>query len=252
VIEKREVLKTLSLRMKELLDKDVPEDKPGLIAFDSYWSTLKQNASFRAIPEIRSVIDCSQVLESRIENAITRKQYKPMALRLIHALSVHRLTTGDIYAPIGASAEELRDRLCLFDPLIIDMGSDDPDKDLQTLVETVLREIHKTVNGQFISFNPDNRQFYLDLKKTDDYDALIDKRAESLGTSQLDRFYYEALKRVMECQDTTYVTGYKIWQHELVWQEHKAARSGYLFSVLLTSALLLCHSGLLHLLYPAQ
>ena len=39
----------------------------------------------------------------------------------------------------------------------------------------------------------------------------------------------EALKRVMECQDTTYVTGYKIWQHELVWQERKAARSGYLF-----------------------
>ena len=25
------------------------------------------------------------------------------------------------------------------------------------------------------------------------------------------------------------LTGYKIWQHELVWQEHKAARSGYLF-----------------------
>jgi hypothetical protein len=58
--------------------------------------------------------------------------------------------------------------------------------------------------------------------------ALIDKRAESLGQSQLDRFY-EALKRVMECQDATYVTGYKIWQHELVWQERQAARSGYLF-----------------------
>jgi hypothetical protein len=50
-----------------------------------------------------------------------------------------------------------------------------------------------------------------------------------LGQAQLDRFYYEALKRVMECQDATYVTGYKIWQHELVWQERKAARSGYLF-----------------------
>ncbi len=46
--------------------------------FDSYWNTLKQNASFRAIPDIRAVIDCSQVLESRIENAITRKQYKPI------------------------------------------------------------------------------------------------------------------------------------------------------------------------------
>jgi len=215
--------------MKGVLNKDVPENEPGLIAFDSYWSTLKQNASFRAIPEIRAVIDCSQVLESRIENAISRKQYKPMALRLIHALSVHRLTTGDIYAPLGASAEELRDRLCLFDPLIAELGSDEPDKDLQTHVETVLREIHKTVSGQFISFNADNRQFYLDLKKTDDFDALIDKRAESLGDTQLDRFYYEALKRVMECQDSTYVTGYKIWQHELVWQDHKAARSGYLF-----------------------
>ena len=229
VVEKREVLKTLSMGMKGLLDKVVPQDEPGLIAFDSYWATLKQNASFRAIPEIRSVIDCSQVLESRIENAISRKQYKPMALRLIYALSVHRLTTGDIYSPMGASAEELRDRLCLFDPLIAELGSDEPDKDLQTHVETVLREIHKTVNGQFISFNPDNRQYYLDLKKTDDFDALIDKRAESLGTAQLDRFYYEALKRVMECQDATYVTGYKIWQHELTWQEHRAARTGYLF-----------------------
>ncbi|WP_303674816.1 DUF6079 family protein [Vampirovibrio chlorellavorus] len=229
VVEKREVLKTLSIGMKGILDKNVPQDEPGLLAFDSYWNTLKQNASFRAIPEIRAVIDCSQVLESRVENAITRKQYKPMALRLIHALSVHRLTTGDIYAPIGASAQELRDRLCLYDPLIAELGSDEPDKDLQTHVETVLREIHKTVNGQFITFNADSRQFYLDLKKTDDFDALIDKRAESLGLAQLDRFYYEALKRVMECQDATYVTGYKIWQHELVWQEHKAARTGYLF-----------------------
>ena len=229
VVEKREVLKTLSLGMKGILDKDVPQDAPGLIAFDSYWNTLKQNASFRAIPDIRAVIDCSQVLESRIENAFPRKQYKPMALRLIRALSLHRLTTGDIYAPMGASAEELRDRLCLFDPLIAELGSDEPDKDLQTHVETVLREIHKTVSGQFISFSEDNRQYYLDLKKTDDFDALIDNKASVLEPNELDRYYYEALKRVMECQDTTYVTGYKIWQHELVWQEHKAARTGYLF-----------------------
>ena len=229
VVEKREVLKTLSLGMKGILDKDVPQDEPGLIAFDSYWNTLKQNASFRAIPDIRAVIDCSQVLESRIENAFPRKQYKPMALRLIRALSLHRLTTGDIYAPMGASAEELRDRLCLFDPLIAELGSDEPDKDLQTHVETVLREIHKTVSGQFISFNEDNRQYYLDLKKTDDFDALIDNKASVLDPNELDRYYYEALKRVMECQDATYVTGYKIWQHELVWQEHKAARTGYLF-----------------------
>ncbi|ROR32576.1 DUF6079 family protein [Inmirania thermothiophila] len=227
-VEKREVLKTLSLAMKGLLDKDVPDDQPGLLSYDSYWNTLRSNPAFRAIPDVKAVIDCSQVLESRIEQAFTRPAYKPMALRIIHALSVHRLTTGDIYAPLGATAEELRDALCLYQPGIEDLGGD-PADDLLSQVETVLREIHKTVSGQFISSNPDNRQFYLDLKKTDDFDALIEKRAESLDASQLDRYYYEALKRVMECTDQTYVTGYKIWQHELEWLEHKAARQGYLF-----------------------
>jgi Cdc6-like AAA superfamily ATPase len=227
-VEKREVLKTISLAMKKMLDQDMPDDRPGLIAYDTYWTNLRENPSFRAVPNIKAVIDCSQVLESRIQQAFTRPAYKPMALRLIHALSVHRLTTGDIYAPLGATPEELRDALCLYQPGIEDLGGD-PANDLLSQVETVLREIHKTVSGQFISTNPDNRQYYLDLKKTDDFDALIEKRAESLDTSQLDRYYYEALRRVMECTDQTYATGYKIWQHELEWLEHKAARLGYLF-----------------------
>ena len=229
MVEKREVLKTLSKSMKSILDKDVPQDEPGLIAFDSYWNTLRENSSFRTIPEVQAVIDCSQALESRVENAFPHKQYKPMALRLIHALSIHRLTTEDIHIPVGASAEELRDRLFLFDPLAAGMGDDEPDKNLQTYVENVLRMIHKTVSGQFISINIDNDQFYLDLKKTEDFDALIDKRAESLDQSQLDRYYYEALRRAMECQDVTYVTSYKIWQHELTWHKRNVTRTGYLF-----------------------
>lgn len=228
VVEKREVLKTLSLAMKRLLTQDVPDDRPGLIAYDGYWINLKENSSFRSVPDIRAVIDCSQVLESRIQQAFTRPAYKSMAIRIIHALSVHRLTTGDIYAPLGATAGELRDSLCLFQPGIEELGGD-PADDLLSQVETVLREIHKTVSGQFISSNPDNRQYYLDLKKTDDFDALIEQRAESLDDGQLDRYYYDALRRVMECTDQTVATGYKIWQHELEWLERKAARQGYLF-----------------------
>jgi hypothetical protein len=240
-VEKREVLKTLSREIKKVLEYDLPTIDsspgphhsslllpPGLIAYDGYWTNLYENPSFRAVPDIKAVIDCSQVLEARIRQAFTRPVYKPMALRLIHALSVHRLTTGDIYAPLGATAEELRDTLCLYQPGIEDLGGD-PADDLLSQVETVLREIHKTVSGQFISSNPDNRQYYLDLKKTDDFDALIEKRADSLDASQFDRYYYEALKRVMECTDQTYVTGYKIWQHELTWLERKAARQEYLF-----------------------
>jgi len=228
VAEKREVLRTLSFAMKRLLDQDIPEDQPGLIAYDSYWGTLVENPSFRTHPDIKTVIDCSQVLESRIQQAFSRPTYKPMALRIIHALSVHRLTMGDIYAPLGATAAELRDALCLYQPGIEDLGGD-PSEDLVSQIETVLREIHKTVSGQFISSNPDNGQYYLDLKKAEDFDALIERRGESLDEAQLDRYYYEALKRVMECEDRTYVTGYRIWEYELEWRERKVSRQGYLF-----------------------
>lgn len=228
VAEKREVLKTISFAMKGLLDQEVPTDQPGLITYDSYWSVLHDNPAFRADENIRPVISCTDVLEARIQQAFTRPAYKPMALRIIHALTVHRLTTGNIYTPLGATAEELRDGICLYQPGIEEMGGE-PADDLLTQVETVLREIHKTVSGQFISFNPDNHQYYIDLKKTEDFDALIEKRSESLDARLLDRYYYEALKRAMECTDQTYVTGYRIWEHELEWTEHKAARLGYLF-----------------------
>ena len=228
VVEKREILRTLSATMKRLLDVEVPSEKPGLIAYDRYWQSLRDDSSFKSLPECKAVIECSQVLEGRIEQAFTRPAYKNMALQLIHALSVHRLTTGDVYNPIGATAVELRDTLCLYQPGIEDLGGD-PADDLLSHVETVLREIHRTVSGQFISFNKDNRQFYLDLKKTDDFDALIEKRVITLGDPSLNRAYYTALKQVMECSDSTHVTGYNIWAHELTWTERKAARKGYLF-----------------------
>lgn len=224
VAEKREVLKSLSAEMQARLEDKVPDDRPGLIAYDAYWSRLRDNPSFRSIPEVKEVIDKSQVLEDRVRNAFTRPQYRPTALRIIHALSVHRLTTGDIYAPLGATAEELRDSLCLYLPV--------PEREadfLKTSVEATLREIMRTVSGQFLSFNSENGQYYLDLKKDIDFDTLIEKRAESLGVGHFDRYYFEALKQVMECTDATYVPGYSIWEHEVEWRKRRVTRPGYLF-----------------------
>lgn len=228
VIEKREVLKTLSRACAKLLDQEVPEHSPGILAYDSYWEILRENTAFRSVPEIREVIEVSSRLEDRINKAFTRPVYKPLALRIIHALSVHRLTTPDLNTPIGPTAKELRDTLCLYHPGIEHLGGD-PTEDLLTLVETVLKEIKKTVSGQFISYNPENGQYYLDLKKIMDYDAEIEKRAESLDDSKFDLAYFEALKRVMECTDQTYKSGYRIWEHEIEWHERKASRLGYLF-----------------------
>ena len=227
-VEKREVLKSLSIAMRKKLNDALPSNEPGLIAYDNYWNTLRENPSFRAVPDIRAVIDCSQVLESRVDAAFPMKPFKPMARRIIQALSVHRFTTGDIHVPVGPTAAELRDTLCLYQAEVAAMGGDGA-ADLLTHVENVVGQIKTTVSGQFLSQNHDNGQIYLDLKKTEDYDALIEKRAESLDSTQLDRYYYEALKRVTECTDQTYVSGYRVWEHELEWIERKVARRGYLF-----------------------
>lgn len=224
VAEKREILKTISSEITRLLDRDVPSDEPGLIAYDSYWSTLKENPALRSLEDVKRVIDKSDVLISKIATGYTRPQYKDAAVRIIHALSVHRLTTTDIEAPIGVTAEELRDDLTLILPV--------PEKDpifLKNVVETALNEIMKTVSGQFLNRNVENGQWFLDLKKTVDFDSLIEKKADGLSDDQLDRYYFDALVGVLEMSESTDVPGFKIWQHELEWRSHRAGRLGYLF-----------------------
>ncbi|MFB1485585.1 MULTISPECIES: DUF6079 family protein [unclassified Thiocapsa] len=228
--EKRGALVTIRDQIHAILDEEIPTDRPGLIAYDRFWDTVTANSVLRSDPSISPVIKVSEVLTGRVKQAFTRPAYTPMALRLIAALSVHRLTTGgDIYIAIGATAEELRDTLCLYHPGIEDMGGE-PAADLLTMVLTCLREILKTVNGQFISKASGTDQFYLDLKKDIDYDAQIDKRADALSDDALDRAYFSAIRQLMERTDeSTYVSGFQIWQYQIEWLERRVERTGYLF-----------------------
>jgi hypothetical protein len=228
--EKRGALVTLRDQIQSILKDEVPSDRPGLIGYDKFWDTVTSNSVLRSDANIGPVLKVSEVLSERVQRAFTRPAYKAMALRIINGLSVQRLTTGgDIYVPIGPTAEELRDTLCLYQPGIEDMGGD-PADDLLTAVQTTLRETLKTVNGQFISKALDTEQYYLDLKKDIDYDAQIEKRAEALSDDVLDRAYYGAVKQLMECTDeNAYVTGHQIWQWQIEWQDRRVDRRGYLF-----------------------
>ena len=225
-IEKREVLQTISKVMRKVLDKEVPEDEPGIISFDSYWDFIKLNAAYRAVPEIRETEDKSDELMIKVESNI-KKPYLKNAKRIINALSVHRLSTSDMKTKIGLTATELRDNLCIFD-VNAEMGGD-PLDDLHTYVETILREIIKIVSGQYISYIKENGQYYLDLKKAIDFDAQIEKKAETLSKDKLNRYYYDILAKLMECSDKPYVSGFKIWEYELRWYEKNTTRLGYLF-----------------------
>jgi len=223
VIEKRQALRAVSQEMRRILNENVPEEYPGLISFDSFWRLIQENPDYRATPEIREVLERSQVLEERVRNTLN-PLYCPAALRVIHALALHRLTTGDLRAPIGLTPKELRDRLCLHLPV--------PEAEaafLLTSVENVLQEISRAVSGQFLSHNRENDQYYLDLDKNVDFDALIEQRAAVLDNDTLDRYYFDALGRSLELSDTTYKTGFRIWQIEIPWPGHGITRDGYIF-----------------------
>ncbi|HYF91539.1 MAG TPA: DUF6079 family protein [Symbiobacteriaceae bacterium] len=224
VAEKREILRTISTEMAALLQQEVPTDVPGLIAFDSYWGRIKSHPSYQTVPDIRTVMEKANVLEDKIRHGITKRLYVQPALRIIRGLAVHRLTTGDLRVALGLTAQELRDDLCILIP-----GADDADF-LQTLLEKVLQEILTVVNGQFITRNKANGQYYLDVDRDVDYDALIQKKAASLDDDRLDRYYFDALIQVMELIDTpSYRTGFKIWEHEVEWRTRRVNRVGYLF-----------------------
>ena len=225
IAEKREVLKTFSLAMRQLMDEEVPEDQPGLVSYDHYWAVLRENPSLRGMPGIADVIEKSGVLEGRIRNAYTREVLQPVALRIISALSVHRLTTSDVFVPLGVTAEELRDNLCLF------VRTPEASADfLLDQVQVSLREIMRTVQGQFLSFNEENGQYYLDLKKVIDFDAKVGERGDFMERSDLNRYFFDALRQAFtSLPDTTYVTNYNIWFYELPWNGHKVTRPGYLF-----------------------
>mgnify|MGYP000856950778 CR=1 FL=1 len=224
MVEKREVLKSVSRDVKRLIDVEVPADRPGLLSFDGYWDTLSEDMSVRTDQDIRAILEKGHILQSILERSFEKKQYLDAAVRIIHALCVHRLTTGDVSSPIGLKPEDLRDDLCLY------LDLPEPDSEfLLTTIETVLREITRTVSGQFISHNPENDMYYLDVRKDIDYDAKIEERAATLNEWRLDHYYFDALARVMKTPDATYVSGYRIWEHEIIWADRKAGRPGYLF-----------------------
>ena len=230
-IEKRVALKTISIEMNQIIDKDVPEYETGIISYDSYWRFIEEDPSYKAIPEVAEVLEKVKIVKDRVQNAYAKRLYKPMALRIVNALALNRLSTADIYDPVGLTTEELRDNLFLSIPgdneMLIEI--EDPSDFLKGTIDVATKEIQKTVSFQYLSTNESNGQYYLDLKKDIDVDSLITQRAEMIEEDKLDRYYFDILKRAITLDDNTYVTGYKIWRYDLPWDAHHVKRQGYLF-----------------------
>lgn len=224
LIENRHILKNISVTIKGIFNTDVPENALGIISFDDYWPAIKSNGLLKSDVTISRVVNASQQLEDIINRAFPKPPYKPLAIKIIYALSVHRLTTNGLDVQFGLTAENMKDDLCLYLPM--------PEQDadfLLSLVKTTLRDIMTTVSGQFIIYNDANSQYYIDVDKVVDYDEKIKQKASIMADGELNRYFYDVVYRCLEWDAKQYVTNFNIYEYDLNWDSHNIFREGYLF-----------------------
>lgn len=224
LIENRHILKNISVTIKGIFNTDVPQNAPGIISFDDYWPAIKSNGLLKSYVTISRVVNASQQLEDIINRAFPKAAYKPLAKKIIYALSVHRLTTNGLDVQFGLTAENLKDDLCLYLP----MPEEDADF-LLALIKTTLRDIMTTVSGQFIIYNDANNQYYIDVDKIVDYDEKIKQKASIMADGELNRYFYDVVYRCLEWDAKQYVTNFNIYEYDLNWDSHSIFREGYLF-----------------------
>lgn len=184
LIENRHILKNISMTIRDIFNRDVPENEPGIISFDNYWPAIKSNGLLKSDVTINRVVTASGQLEDIINRAFPKPAYKPLAIKIIYALSVHRLTTNGLDVHFGLTAENLKDDLCLF----LTMPEQDADF-LLALIKTTLKDIMTTVSGQFIIYNDANNQYYIDVDKVVDYDEKIKQKASIMADGELNRYF---------------------------------------------------------------
>lgn len=224
LIENRHILKNISTTIRDVFDTEVPEHAPGIISFDNYWPDIKCNGLLKSDVTINRVVAASGQLEDIINRAFSKPAYKPLAIKIIYALSVHRLTTNGLDVQFGLTAENMKDDLCLFLPM--------PEKDadfLLSIIKTTLKDIMTTVSGQFIIFNDGNNQYYIDVDKVVDYDEKIKQKASVMAGGELNRFFYQLVYGCLDWDAKQYVPGFEIYQRDLNWESHNIFREGYLF-----------------------
>ena len=153
------VLVELSTAVEQLLDKPVPRDSPGLIAYDDYWDQLCDHPVISQLPEVEAVVKCGKQLESKVRAIATSSVDIPF--RLIHALCIRKLLTGGAHPSPGVTPAALRDQLCLTLPRVESAGEDQSETLLSRVTEA-LALIHAQA-GEVLTHR--DNEYHLNIKK---------------------------------------------------------------------------------------
>jgi hypothetical protein len=223
----REILKVLSVKFKDILEKEVPTNNPGLITYDTYWPDLASNPAMLAIPDIRMVRDKVDIIAGRITNHFTgaRANRKDIAQSIAQALAI-RILCDDLDKRNGASAHSLKEDLCVSIPNV-----DEPEL-LLAAIDSTAKQLVTATAGQYVDQDTVSSDFYIRTEGGINIPQLIRDYADEVikkDIDQADQYYFDFLQYVLEIQQDSYRSGFKIWQHSLEWLDKKSFRLGYIF-----------------------
>ena len=221
----REVLKVLSRRFETMLDKDVPENEPGLICYDSYWEDMKRNTDLMAIPDVRKVEEITSLVDQKIEDYFTggRSPKKPLAHRIVAASAI-KILQSDLTKSNGVLVESLANDLCYVDPLV---SSFDELCDLS--ITTTLNNIVKATIGQYFERNEENLEYHLRIEGGVNYKQNVINYALTMSDKVKDEFFFDFLGEIMPVDWIVYRPNFRIWDHTVNWKSHNVRLEGYIF-----------------------
>ncbi|MDX1908005.1 MAG: DUF6079 family protein [Bacteroidia bacterium] len=223
----REILKVLSVKFNDILEKEVPAHNPGLITYDTYWSDLASNPAMLAIPDIRMVRDIIGNISGRISSHFieARANRQEIAHRIAQALAI-RILCDDLDKRNGASAHSLKEDLCVTIPHVDESGL------LLAAIDSTAKHLVTATSGQYVEQDTISADFYIRTEGSINIPQIIRDYADEVikkDTSLADQYYFDFLQFVLEIQQDSYRSGFKIWEHSLEWIDKKSFRLGYIF-----------------------
>lgn len=218
----RDVLKTLTRKFEEILEHDVPENKPELICYDSYWKDL-QSSEMQIYPDISRVNGIMQTIHSKIDENFTGARLPKAALahRIADACAI-KILQESLDKTNGATAETLVDDLCHLDETCFNREF------LVEHIKTTATQIITATVGQYFEMNS-QEQFHLRIEGGVNYEQRIKDFAQTMSPAAKDGYFYNFLAEFLPIEEEQYRPQFKIYRHRLTWTSHKTMLDGYIF-----------------------
>jgi len=226
VVERREILTTLTRVARTLQDREASSETLDLITADDYYPYIEQDRGLRANRDILRVINNVQTITDRIRADFGEAEDKKSAIRLVNALAVNRLTTPSITDAVGLTPKDLKNNLIWRTP--VPMHNADF---LTGAAKRLLDRARQAVNGQFLTMSEASGQWYIDPTRVVDYDQQVETyAATTIPDDVVQRYLNELFTRALELDNEQPVIATRLWEYNtLIWTAKNVARPGWLF-----------------------